>query len=58
MKVIVAVSWLGIGVLSHSQMLIAFRCRVDMKIIECIAFDMVGMLVTPTVVATKPKKPA
>lgn len=51
-KVIVTVGWLGVGVLPRSTLLVAFRCEVYVKIMECLVFDMVGMLVALAVVAT------
>ena len=56
-EVAVAVSRLGVGVLSRSDLLITLRRTVNVKVIECHVFDVVGVFVALAVVAPETKEP-
>ena len=55
MKIAITISRLGVGVLSCSEFLIPLRRIVNVKIIKCDVFDMVGVFVALAVVAAKAK---
>ena len=56
MEVSVAVGGLGVGILSRSDLLISFSREVDVKGIEGLVFDVVGVLVALAIVTAKSKK--
>ena len=57
MVVAVSVRYLGVGIFSHSQLLIPLCGRMDMEVIESLIFDEVPVLVTLPVTTPQPEYP-